>query len=824
MAKHKQARKAAAMAMAAVIAMNSMSLTALAENNTDETLINQITENLQVEADDTGIETVTGTVDVETHAGLTEEVEVTIKIEKIEGENGENIKETITAEDYVTGNHMTVDYNGSSDMTTDADGTVTGEAESSYSAENLLGSFGSEGGSELEIYEKAPEVTVSVPTTSVDDPKTEADETTNTVTGPEEGTQTAEGDIKGSKYDGVYDYTTTTVVKEGSVTVETESITVVETIDRNGKELERVTSEVTPDADNDLLREASSPLSADLEGLDKKPAEGYEYIYLGTGNSSQFWAAFLYTSPADEKEQPVYVDENGQAYYTHYAKYADKYNVEGLYLNGEQVENETKEDGTENKFFTCRSGAFQFVMYDPATGKTAVTYCADLSTDTLSGYSYNMENIEEASYYTEAEAEMIRTVAKNGYWSVEDDLTTDEAETGSLEAVKEMMRNAYEKDEDGNVKVDEEGNPVRVFSDEEVNKLTDGMALTATQYAIWTFSNKMNNIEFVNTQYSHKDDNNNLIMKSGTGFWADVPAEERENDSVDLIFKLYEHLINLEPTKKEDKTTTNTIINAENFIENMDITVVEKSTEHENNNDNDDTNDAYVTNLSFALVVEPSTENGDDLVVKVVKPDGSILAEGRVAGTNKEGEDYDTLTPDEYGNYKFEGITLTEGDINFKLTLEGIQNLEQGVYLYSSEVKNDLPSQTMVGLAEGERKVDVEMSINFEFSVEDEVVAEERVWRTEWSDDDDEEEVKKEEEKKEEEKKEETDLHDGDVPLTDAPSDASGDGEDLPEIPEVDVPLADVPLTSDATVPFMGMSLLSAIGLFLSGKRRKDEE
>ena len=109
MAKHKQARKAAAMAMAAAIAMNSMSLTALAENNTDETLINQITENLQVEADDTGIETVTGTVDVETHAGLTEEVEVTIKIEKIEGENGENIKETITAEDYVTGSHMTVD-------------------------------------------------------------------------------------------------------------------------------------------------------------------------------------------------------------------------------------------------------------------------------------------------------------------------------------------------------------------------------------------------------------------------------------------------------------------------------------------------------------------------------------------------------------------------------------------------------------------------------------------------------------------------------------------------------------------------------------------
>ena len=822
MAKHKQARKAAAMAMAAAIAMNSMSLTALAENNTDETLNNQVTENLQVEQEDPVIETATGTVDVETKDGQTEEVEVTIKIEKVEDENGKNVKETITAEDFVTDSNITVDYNGSSDMTTDDNGLTTGEAESSYSAEDNLGSFGAEGGSELEIYEKAPEVTVSVPTTSVDDPETEADETTNTVSGPAEGTETVEGDIRNGKYDGVYDYTTTTVVKEGSVTVETESITVVETIDQNGKDLERVTSEVTPDADNDLLRQAGSPLSGNLEGLDVKPAEGYEYLYLGTGNSSQFWASFLYTTPADEKEQPVYVDENGQGYYTHYAGYADKYNVEGLFLNGKQVENETKEDGTENKFLTLRSGAFQFVMYDPATGKTAVTYCADLKTDTLDGYSYNMENIEEASYYTEAEAEMIRTVAKNGYWSVEDDATTEEAETGSLEAVKEMMRTSYEKDEDGNIKTDADGNPIRVFSDEEVDKLTDGMALTATQYAIWTFSNKMNDIEFVNTQYSHKDENNNLIQKSGVGYWADVPAEERENDSVDLIFKLYEHLINLAPTKKEEKTTTNTIINADNFIENMDITVVEKAEGHENNNDDDNTNDAYVTNLSFALVVEPSTENGDDLVVKVVKPDGSILAEGRVAGTNKEGEDYETLKADENGNYKFEGITLTEGDINFKLTLEGIQNLEQGVYLYSSEVKNNEPSQTMVGLAEGERKVDVEMSINFEFSVEDEVVAEERVWRTEWAEYEDDDEIKKEEEKKEEEKKEEeTELHDGDVPLADAP--AGDDGEDLSEIFEEDVPLADVPLTSDAATPFMGLSLLSAIGLFLTGRRRKED-
>ncbi|MBQ2753301.1 MAG: LPXTG cell wall anchor domain-containing protein, partial [Firmicutes bacterium] len=75
---------------------------------------------------------------------------------------------------------------------------------------------------------------------------------------------------------------------------------------------------------------------------------------------------------------------------------------------------------------------------------------------------------------------------------------------------------------------------------------------------------------------------------------------------------------------------------------------------------------------------------------------------------------------------------------------------------------------------------------------------------------------------KKEEKKEETELPDGDVPLASAPD--PSEAEELIELPEEDVPLSSIPFTGTVTVPFMGFSLLSAIGLFLTGRRRKDEE
>ena len=115
MAKNKQAKRAMAMAMAATLTMG-MTFTALADDGVVES---------------------TGTVEVETQAGVTEDVEVTIEFSKTETEAGINEKENVSAEDFVTDKGMTVDYSASSDMTTDKDGYTTGSAESSYTASNI---------------------------------------------------------------------------------------------------------------------------------------------------------------------------------------------------------------------------------------------------------------------------------------------------------------------------------------------------------------------------------------------------------------------------------------------------------------------------------------------------------------------------------------------------------------------------------------------------------------------------------------------------------------------------------------------------------------
>lgn len=51
--------------------------------------------------------------------------------------------------------------------------------------------------------------------------------------------------------------------------------------------------------------------------------------------------------------------------------------------------------------------------------------------------------------------------------------------------------------------------------------------------------------------------------------------------------------------------------------------------------------------------------------------------------------------------------------------------------MYNSELRDGVPSQTMVGVAEGERNVNVSMHIGLEVAVSDNVYTTKRVWRTE---------------------------------------------------------------------------------------------
>ena len=303
----------------------------------------------------------------------------------------------------------------------------------------------------------------------------------------------------------------------------------------------------------------------------------------------------------------------------------------------------------------------------------------------------------------------------------------------------------------------------------------------------------MSGVEFLNALKTNDPDANGELKTSwASGLLKSGELGEVDRKTVDLLYKIYGFMITMEPTAIEKPTTNDTIINADNFLENMSVTVIEKAKDHENNKDDDRDNDAYVTNLTFALVVEPSTENGDDLVVKVIGADGTPIAAGRIAGTLTEQDIVDgvkELSPDENGNYSFTGITMIEGEQNFNLTLEGIQNLKEGVYLYSSEVRSEdgdeVSSQTLVGKAGGKHAVSVEMNITFELDVKETVVARERVWRTETT-------------------------HEDPPPPAEY---RLGFGVGQLEVIEEEVPLAAPPQTGDMSILWFAMIALSGCGL-----------
>jgi len=681
-----------------------------------------------------------------------------------------------------------------------------------------------------------------------DDPETDAKENVNEVTGAEVGTVLeSEGEKPEQLGEGEYEYSETVVQEQGSVTITTTDVQFSEKVDVENTNMDYTVSTTTPTDDNDLCY----PSDVDKDGVvgpgsdgvaDEMYQPGYEgevvapegsdqdnygYTYVGAGNTSKFMPSIVYKEPltaegkvaqygenayiqknsityyyvgwlteevkatiardekgdyvTDEngfildvngnrilKEERTSVDPEGNTVYLHrFDNFGAAMYAEGWYENGEWVE----EVNGDKSFAAIWAGPQQFILVDD-NGNVVTTYCADVTTPTQDNYGYNVENLEDADYYSEEEAKQIRAIASNGYWG--DDGNLDEMRQNLLEAG---------------------------FSEEELASLNDGVALTATQMAIWSCSNKMSSIQFINSYYSNW----------GTG---NVPAGKE--DEVKLLFKLYDHLMALDPVEVTN-TTADTVITKDNFVDDVDVTVIEKVAGDANNQDDDDTNDVYKTNISFALVVKPSTENGDDLIVEVIDAAGNVIASGRVAGTPVEGEEHQQLV-EVNGNYTLEGIVMTEGEQNFKLTLTGIQHLQEGVYLYSSEIRQDgnedVSSQTLVGKASGDRGVNVEMSISFELNVNDEIVVTERVWRDEYDPETNSTTVHVEE----------TPEESGETPPPPVTYRMSRNVGQLETILDEEVPLAEVPETGDISVVWFALILMSVCGLYflyLTDKKSK---
>lgn len=640
----KQGRKRIISAVLAMIMCANMAVTAFAE----------------------GVVT-TGTVEVETGRGKTEQVEVTITTGEATDEDGTQTKKmTATADGYVTGDGKTVTYSSESHTQTDADGISTGNSKENYSVSGSY--YTAEGGSETKTEKQLLELEAVISLKPGE----------SSAAGDAAGTQTGTADKTG----GTYDYTVTTLETQGKLKVTTTSSESTQTVTGAEQGLTYIKSDVGESAQTQLTAPNRIPQIPQTVEI----TQGYDHKLLGIEHISYFWPAKLYTS--EMASGPLYTDENGTSYYG--AAVESVFTGRGLTLPAiyPHLEPVTKENGS---FVAMYDTAQQFLLTD-ANGNLSTAYCADAETIAEHGYSYIMQNVADATYYSKDNVPKIQNVAYNGYWGTAGD------GIGSLTKFKAMLAASGQ------------------FTAEELARVTDGLALTATQMAIWKFSNHMGDIVFLGAFY---------VPKTVTGLFRQKDADDNiiswgaSRDDLDLLFKTVKRLIATANNPAVRSTTRNTIINTENFIRDMSVKIKGKGADGR-----------YISDISFSLKVSPRSDNTDDLLVTVTDGDGNELAEGRIAGQNLEGET-DLRTTMKDGEYTFTDIPLDESGQKITFRITGRQNLDRGVFIYTSELLNGEPSQTLIGLASGMRGVNVAMELGFDIEVTPQVLKTEHSWRKE---------------------------------------------------------------------------------------------
>lgn len=307
--------------------------------------------------------------------------------------------------------------------------------------------------------------------------------------------------------------------------------------------------------------------------------------------------------------------------------------------------------------------ALLFELVDESNNKY-YAYCADFDTDSKLGYGYNIENVEDAGYYDETAAAQIKAIALNGYWATESGV-------GSLAAVKELLTKENEAKGLG-------------LTEEEIASLTEGAALTATQAALWKYGNS--------GQYIVNDDDitgKRTVQGNKDGFYVSDAQKKLAN-------ALYQVLTNMDTATVEDSTTT--LITENNFA------TADKTTIRVTNKEGD----TYTADLSFTLEVQPSMVN-DDLIVKVLDENENVIKTVRLAGDDST-TGYGVVTAKD-GVYTIEGLEIASGAV-LTLNLEGVQKLDYGVYLYKADAFTT--TQTMVGVSEGTRTVNLKATVTFE--------------------------------------------------------------------------------------------------------------
>lgn len=325
--------------------------------------------------------------------------------------------------------------------------------------------------------------------------------------------------------------------------------------------------------------------------------------------------------------------------------------------------------------------AMQFKIKDG--NEIRYVYCVELGTKVSEGTYYSPETYtddednnvapwESDNGDATGTVQQLRSVALNGFWGTESGL-------GSLDAVKELMR--------------------RNGLSKEADRLTVGMAVAATQAAVWEFA-------------ALDPDGKSEAPKFRGDFltYDDEAGKAPSAEDKAAIVGLRNLLVELAKDSGEGGSGAAEAITKES-ITGAVIKVEDKVTDDSGNVQKDEKgNTLYNAGLSFKMEVSTSSLNGD-LVLEITDANGREIGKYRLAGEDKPNVlDYVTtrIRPDSNGMYTIENVQLAE-NVKINLNLKGIQHLDDGVYIYTNSEKQDF-----IGLSRKENHVDLEVDLQFE--------------------------------------------------------------------------------------------------------------
>lgn len=361
-------------------------------------------------------------------------------------------------------------------------------------------------------------------------------------------------------------------------------------------------------------------------------------------------------------------------------------------------------------------------------------YCAELGEGLTNGGNYGQHNYKDSAkgWYEAAASniEELRSVALNGYWGTESGI-------GSIEAVKDLMKRNLEWINQGRNDDDK-------LTANDIDALTPGMAIAATQVAIWNYANDKTDQAF-DSNFVYLDDglmadyiewkelSNGDYLGSGPFVLNDIingnsqldeeflQSEGKEGytvleevkSTVKTIVALRDLLIDLaedDTGKGKAQQITASSITQAGFILHDKVSGDAGAAVANANAANAQ---KYNTDVVFKLDVSTSSLNGD-LVVKVVV-DGKTVGGGRLAGDDSSGLfqnfGYGKIYPDENGVYTIHDVELAEG-VKVDLKLEGTQHLDDGVYVFENNTENN--HQDFIGLSKLEKGVDIAITMRFD--------------------------------------------------------------------------------------------------------------